>query len=89
MGYQLPGRILAIARLCLTYTDIFGCKHASMFDYTFDHKWVPIAFPRAIDADLMDLNFRRWSRSRTLLFQTYGQEGATNQSAMFQVFSLS
>lgn len=41
------------ARLTLTYTDIFGRRHASIFDYTIMHKWECVAIlddiPQTLD----------------------------------------
>jgi len=45
-----------IARLCLSYQDIFGRKHASIFDLSDRGVWVNQAFLSGIELDLADLN---------------------------------
>ncbi len=44
-----------IARLTLTYRDVFGCKHASMVDYTSMQRWENAVFLPNITQDLEDL----------------------------------
>lgn len=47
-----------VARLTLTYLDIYGRKHASISDYHQLHGWQPAAFLVDIPDDLTDLNRR-------------------------------
>ena len=35
-----------IACLTITYHDLFGIKHASIFNYTLDHRWVRVAIEK-------------------------------------------
>ncbi len=44
-----------LARLTLTYSDIFGRKHAAIYDYTNQYQWESVAYLRGIDKDLGDL----------------------------------
>jgi hypothetical protein len=44
------------ARLTLTCFDIFGRKHASIFDFTTEGKWVNVAFIHNIEHDLGEMN---------------------------------
>lgn len=43
------------ARLTLTYADIFGRKHAAIYDLTKDNEWVNVAYLNSISADVSDL----------------------------------
>jgi hypothetical protein len=45
----------ALARLCITYKDVFGRKHLSVFDYGVNDDWVQVAFVADIEQDLADL----------------------------------
>jgi hypothetical protein len=45
-----------IARLTLTCSDIFGRKHASIFDYTIWGEWINVDFLPNIEHDLGDMN---------------------------------
>lgn len=45
-----------VARLTLTYSDVFGLKHASFFDLTNKNSWVCVAVKNNISSDLGDLN---------------------------------
>ena len=53
---QSDRRDRCIARLTLTYHDIFGRKHASIFDLTQTGGWVEIAIIPNIEHDLGDLH---------------------------------
>lgn len=44
-----------IARLTLTYSDIFGRKHAAIYDLTAQMQWENVDYLRDIPADLGDL----------------------------------
>ena len=48
-----------LARLSITYQDIFGRKHASLFDLSDRGIWVNVAFLTAIERDLADLDAAR------------------------------
>lgn len=50
------GQPLYWARLTLTYHDIFGRKHASIFDCRGQDTWEPVVFLKNIPADLDDLH---------------------------------
>ncbi len=45
-----------VVRLTLTYSDIFGRKHASIFDYTLTNMWVCVAFIPNIEYDLDEMD---------------------------------
>ena len=45
-----------VVRLTLTYADIFGRKHASIFDYTLTNMWVCVAFIPDIEHDLGEMD---------------------------------
>jgi hypothetical protein len=45
-----------LARLCITYQDIFGRKHASIFDLSSWGIWVSVAFLTGIDRELAELD---------------------------------
>ena len=47
------------ARLTLTYSDVFGLKHAAFFDLTTNNKWVCFAVRNEISKDLSDLNSKK------------------------------
>jgi hypothetical protein len=49
------GQTERVARLTLTYSDIFGRKHAALFDFTTEQAWENVAYLRDIPADLADL----------------------------------
>jgi hypothetical protein len=55
---MLQGTPWVVARLTLTYRDIFGRKHASISDYHQLHGWQPVAFLANITDDLIDLDCR-------------------------------
>lgn len=44
-----------LARLCITYQDIFGRKHASIFDLSAWSIWVHVAFLPNIERDLAEI----------------------------------
>ncbi len=48
-----------LARLSITYQDIFGRKHASLFDLSDRGIWVNVAFLTPIERDLGDLDAAR------------------------------
>ena len=56
---RLPDRVnpVIVARLTITCRDIFGRKHASIFDYTSEQRWVSVdeGFFPDIPRDLGDL----------------------------------
>lgn len=60
-----------IARLSLTYQDIFGWKHASIYDYIDLYGWQHVASIPKIAIDLEDLE-----RQRAVEGQRYQQEQA-------------
>src|SRR5262249_3421982 len=43
------------ARLTLTYCDVFGRKHAAIFDFIPQQTWELVAYLRNIDVDLADI----------------------------------
>jgi hypothetical protein len=45
-----------VARLTVTYHDVYGRKHASVFDYTDQEMWICAGFARAIPQDIEDLD---------------------------------
>ncbi|HML24785.1 MAG TPA: hypothetical protein PKD09_24235 [Aggregatilinea sp.] len=45
-----------VARLTLTYRDIFGDKHSSTFDLTQNHVWVQLAICNEISKDLEEVD---------------------------------
>ena len=45
-----------VARLTLTYRDVFGRKHASIYDHTDRHRWTFVVHLDDIRNDLEDLN---------------------------------
>ncbi len=53
---HLEKRDWCIARLTLTCSDVFGKKHASIFDYTTMGVWVNVAFISNIEHDLGEMN---------------------------------
>lgn len=53
---QLDRRDRRIARLTLTYHDIFGRKHASIFDYTQIGIWIEVAIIPNIEHDLGEMD---------------------------------
>ena len=52
---QQRGMADMIARLTLTYSDIFGRKHAAIYDLTTQMQWEHVAYLRDIADDLGDL----------------------------------
>jgi hypothetical protein len=50
-----------LARLTLTYRDIFGRTHATMVDYTVMARWENIAFYSDVPQDLEALNAAAWA----------------------------
>jgi len=54
-----------IARLTITYHDLFGIKHMSIFNYTLEHRWVNVAIDRIpvlkgkAPVDLKELNVQK------------------------------
>ncbi|MCL4508490.1 MAG: hypothetical protein M1296_03060 [Chloroflexi bacterium] len=53
---MLGGYYNSIARLTLTYQDIFMRKHAGVFDYIDHYGWQCVALLADIPKDLEDLN---------------------------------
>ena len=57
-----PGEVMIgaipwyIARLTLTYKDVFGRKHAAMFDYSSQERWENAVFLDNVEHDLADLD---------------------------------
>lgn len=49
------GALEMCARLTLTYADIFGRKHAAIYDLTKDNAWVNVAYLNSISADVSEL----------------------------------
>lgn len=54
--------VCRIACLTITYHDLFGIKHVSIFNYTLEHRWVYIAIDKiplvkeSVPLDLKELN---------------------------------
>lgn len=55
----LRGETEKVARLILTYSDIFGRKHAAIYDLTAQFQWENVDYLRDIKQDLGDLE-REW-----------------------------
>jgi len=51
----VDGKYAYVARLTLTYTDVFGRKHASIYDHTDRHRWKFVAHLDDIRDDLEDI----------------------------------
>lgn len=62
----LQGVAGKVARLTLTYTDIFGRKHAAIYDLTDQMQWESVAYLRNIASDLGELE--REALSHTPVF---------------------
>ncbi|MGZ6375557.1 MAG: hypothetical protein ACXWPI_12660 [Ktedonobacterales bacterium] len=45
-----------LARYTITYHDIFGRRHAAIYDYDSQHRWRSVAFLTNIPQDLEELN---------------------------------
>ena len=45
-----------IARLTITYHDLFGIKHVSIFDPMLEHQWVHVSIDKIPALDLKELN---------------------------------
>jgi hypothetical protein len=56
--YLAPSVPRIIARFTLTYHDVYGRKHASIYDLTELRAWQPVAFLKNIRYDLDELNRR-------------------------------
>lgn len=52
----MAGAPWVVARLTITYRDVFGRKHAAIFDYTTAPSWRVVAFLEGIPHDLLDLD---------------------------------
>jgi hypothetical protein len=61
----------ADARLTITYKDVFGRKHASMFDYSRNNEWVQTALLINVDHDLADLERASLGRGKTKYSDNY------------------
>ena len=58
------GHYNTLARLTLTYEDIFSHKHAAVFDYIDLYKWQCVALISDISTSLEDLDQKaNWSSS--------------------------
>ena len=55
VGNLFLGATQINARLTLTYSDIFGRKHAAIYDLTAQWEWVSVAYLRNIPKDLGDI----------------------------------
>lgn len=55
------------ARLTLTYRDVFGRKHAAIFDYTSLQRWENAVFLAGIPSDLADLDLEARPRPDMVL----------------------
>ncbi len=53
---SVDGRYAYIARLTLTYRDVFGRKHASIYDHTDRHRWKFVVHLDDIRNDLEDMH---------------------------------
>ncbi len=53
---SLDGRYEYVARLTLTYRDVFARKHASIYDHTDRHRWKFVAHLDDIRNDLEDMH---------------------------------
>ena len=49
------GTAMCEARLTLTYSDVFGRKHAALFNFTTQKSWEMVAYLPDIDMDLADI----------------------------------
>lgn len=54
-----------IARYTITYHDIFGRRHASIYDYDAQHRWRSVAFLSNIPQDLEELNRKQHIQNHT------------------------
>jgi hypothetical protein len=52
----VSGPTQPLARITVTCHDVFGLKHASIFDYRRDGVWVAIAYLAEVDRDLDDVD---------------------------------
>jgi hypothetical protein len=52
---SIDGKYANVARLTLTYTDVFGRKHASIYDHTDWHRWKFVVHLEDIRNDLEDI----------------------------------
>jgi hypothetical protein len=55
LRFDLPA---IVARLTVTYEDVYRRKHASIFDLTAQGEWISVAFLKNIRHDLGELNRR-------------------------------
>jgi hypothetical protein len=55
----IDGKYAYVARLTLTYTDVFGRKHASIYDHTDRHRWKFVAHLDDIRDGLEDIALRK------------------------------
>ncbi len=55
----VDGTYTYVARLTLTYADVFGRKHASIYDYTNRHRWKFVAHIDDIRKDLEAMAFSK------------------------------
>jgi hypothetical protein len=53
---SVDGRLGYVARLTLTYRDVFGRKHASIYDHTDRHRWKFVVHLDDIRNDLEDMH---------------------------------
>ncbi len=61
------GAVEKVARLTLTYSDIFRRKHAAIYDLTAQFEWENVAYLRNLTHDLGDME--RAARSRMPVYQ--------------------
>lgn len=71
------GETEKVARLTLTYNDIFGRKHAAIYDLTAQYEWENVDYLRNILQDLGDME-RETLRQRSSLVSSWAQR-ETNQ----------
>jgi hypothetical protein len=57
---MLRGVTHILARYTITYHDIFGQRHAAIFDFTFQHRWLCVGFFQ-IERDIEELNRERYA----------------------------
>ena len=53
---MLAGKYNIVGRLTLTYSDVFGRRHAAIFDYIDIHGWQLAEFAADLEENLEDLD---------------------------------
>jgi hypothetical protein len=83
ISMKYPGTGIGDGRLTLTYSDVFGRKHAAIFDFTPQRRWELVAYLRDIPEDLADIEKRaasRFSRSSAPESRAATPQGAQGAS---------